>query len=79
MTIKNGDMPAMPVYQYDQVGDVVSSEILSNGLTKREMMAMAAMQGLVANSNGGYSDYKYMAEDAVRIADTLIAELERTK
>ena len=79
MTIKNGDMPAMPVYQYDQVGDVASSEPLSNGLTKREMMAMTAMQALLTNSSGGYSDYKYMAQDAVTAADALLAELERTK
>lgn len=47
--------------------------------TKREMMAMAAMQALLTNSSGGYSDYKYMAQDAVTAADALLAELERTK
>ena len=85
MTVKNGDKSAMPthdVYQdcgIDGNSGPYLTQTTSYGLTKREMMAMAAMQGLVANSSGGYSDYKYMAEDAVRIADTLLAELERTK
>ena len=78
MTTKNGDMPAMPIQLAD--GEVWSEEYdTADGLTKREMMAMAAMQGLVASSDCGYSDCKYMAEDAVSIADALLAELERTK
>ena len=79
MTIKNGDLPAMPVCQYDKAGDVVSSELLSNGLTKREMIAMAAMHGMLANSSCRYSDYKYVAQNSVTAADALLAELERTK
>ena len=80
MAIKNGDMPAMPIT--DKLGmpfNGVPVEPSTIGLTKREMMAMAAMQGLLTDSSGGYSDYKYMAQDAVTAADALLTELERTK
>ena len=73
MTIKNGDMPAMPI-TYEQAQDADMW-----GLTKREMMAMAAMRALLTNSSGRYSDYKYMAQNAVTAADALLAELECTK
>ena len=80
MTNKNGDMPAMP-FEAVMARSNGNTTGWTNytGLTKREMMAMAAMQGLLTNSSGGYSDYKYMAQDAVTAADTLLAELERTK
>ena len=73
MTIKNGDLPAMPI-TIEQAHDADMQ-----GISKREMMAMAAMQALLTSSSSGYSDYKYMAQDAVTAADTLLAELERTK
>ena len=78
MTFKNCDMPAMPQDDAIWCQRIGECPTLATGLTKREMMAMTAMQGLAANSSGGYSDYKYMAKDAVRIADALLAELERT-
>ena len=78
MTIKNGDMPAMPVDRCD--ADAIESGIhVFSGITKREMMAMAAMHGLLANSSCRYSDYKYVAQNAVTATDALLAELERTK
>lgn len=40
MTIKNGDMPAMPTYQYEKVGDVTASELVAVGLTKRETFCL---------------------------------------
>lgn len=78
--IKNGDLPAMP--------SVLLSEVESNsgmkyelkteciGLTKREQFAMAAMQGILANSSNSMS---YAARDAVLMADELLAELEKSK
>lgn len=78
MTIKNGDIPAMPVNQYKRSGDLEVSEPVSAGMTKREMMAMAAMQGLCAHS-GDYHTFANMASDAVNYADALLAELERTE
>ena len=78
MTIKNGDMPAMPVYHHDKVGDVAHSEPLSNGLTKREMMAMHMMAANRSRSSN-YSSWADMATDAIEMTDALLAELERTK
>ena len=78
MTTKNGDMPAMPVDRCD--ADAIEAGIqVFPGLTKREIIAMAAMHGLLANSSARYADYKYMAQNAVTAADALLAELERTK
>ena len=51
---------------------------MGGGMTKREMMAMAAMQGLCAHS-GDYHQPELLAMDAVMFADALLAELERTK
>ena len=78
MTIKNGDMPAMPVDRCD--ADAIEAGIqVFSGLNKREMIAMAAMHGLLAKSSARYSDYKYVAQNAVTAADALLAELEHTK
>lgn len=46
------------------------------GLTKREIFAALAMQGLLANSFFGD---KSVSEEAVIHADNLIAELEKSK
>ena len=46
--MKNGDMPAMPIELY---GHGQYAPVAYTGLTKREMFAMAAMQGLLADSN----------------------------
>ena len=80
MTTKNGDMPAIPFEAVMARSNGITTAWTNyTGLTKREMMAMAAMQGLLTDSSGGYSDYKYMAQDAVTAADALLTELERTK
>lgn len=50
-------------------------------LTKREVFAMAALQGLSGahNHDGEWShDSKLVAEVAVKYADALLEELERT-
>ena len=76
----NGDMPAMPFEEVRSRFQGLPDKWANHGgLTKREMMAMAAMQGLLTNSSGGYHDYKYMAQDAVTASDVLLAELERTQ
>ena len=46
--MKNGDMPAMPI---EINGFRQYAPEVYGGLTKREMFAMAAMQGLLADSN----------------------------
>jgi len=49
---------------------------IMEGLTKREVLAALAMQGLLANS---FRNEKSIAEEAVTYADNLIAELEKSK
>ena len=67
--MKNADMPAMPLPLGSET--VVGQQ----GLTKREMFAMAAMQGL-CNHSGDYHEFSHLASDAVNYADALLAELE---
>ena len=82
--MKNADLPAMPtkgvisdtneVWNF-QTGD--NSEFQFVGLTKREMFAMAAMQGICSNPDDRYT-YEQLAGHAVKQADALLAELEKT-
>lgn len=84
--MKNADMPAMPVIDEEQsfpvdmerYGSKEATLRFAFGMTKREMMAMAAMQGLCAHS-GDYHQPEHLAMDAVMFADALLAELGRTK
>jgi hypothetical protein len=46
------------------------------GLTKREYFAGIALQSFV---NNYYSDCEYCAKMSVKMADALLAELEKTK
>ena len=73
MTIKNGDTPAMPI-EINGFGQFAPEAFI--GLTKREMFAMAAMQGLLAHQNRAISD---AAELSVLCADALLKQLEQTK
>ena len=76
MTIKNADMPAMPIDRCD--ADAVEAGIqVFSGLTKRETMAMHIMTGLCSKYGSAFD--MDTAQDAVRMADFLLAELERTK
>lgn len=85
MTFKNGDLPAMPAHQVWQDCGIDGNsgphyvETVQQGLTKREMFAMAAMQGLLAKH--GDDDYpaESIASYAINHADALLAELECTK
>lgn len=82
MTIKNGDLPAIPLPTCGdglawKVGDL-GNPALVIGLTKREMFAMAAMQGLSSESCR-YDSPSDMAHDAVKLADALLAELGKSK
>lgn len=75
MKYTNGDMPAMPL----------PSENLAHGLSKRELFAMAAMQGLTSSpleteklSHAANKSLKvFVVEQAVVIADALLAELDK--
>lgn len=47
------------------------------GLTKRELFAAVALQGLIASPNKTDNHCKLIAQDACKLADALLAELER--
>ena len=79
--MKNADLPANPTI-YADMGHNGQREIYCDqtGLTKREMFAMAAMQGMLSNPTLGYDvGCSTVAECATGYADALLAELERTK
>ena len=85
----NGNMPAMPcevVEQYHIEENQVPSgaptlrerKVMSGGMTKREMMAMHIMQGMISCENFN-PPREEAAQLAVGMTDALLAELERTK
>ena len=84
--MKNADMPAMPsdvkaVYEAMTDSDDSWGKA-ALGLTKREMMAMHMMQGILTGQDTDemvVGDDKCFAEFAVQCADALLAELGRTK
>ena len=79
MTIKNGDMPAMPFEEVlSRQGGATNKWANHQGLTKREMMAMH-MMAANRSRHSTYPSWESMASDAVEAADALLAELERTK
>lgn len=76
---ENKDLPAYPLngvkYQ-DELGRGVAFADYK-GLTKREMFAMAAMQGLCANSNpGSHHSFQNLCAEAIAYADELLKQLE---
>lgn len=83
--MKNGDMPAMPVFDSSGATMHYGNAMYANGLTKREMMAMHMMASLtnvywdtVQEYETGADLVKCQSETAVEMADELLAELERT-
>jgi 4-hydroxyphenylpyruvate dioxygenase-like putative hemolysin len=86
----NADLPAMPtsidaqtlscVGRMDNMEDYYRQQA---GITKREMFAMAAMQGILSNNamidNCDKQSIEWAAARAASCADALLAELERTK
>lgn len=83
MNIKNGDMPAMPIFGSNGNPSKMNGDEQTLGLTKREQFAMAAMQGMLANKyvqdfNGGESPNQpyTLTLKAVRYADALLKALE---
>lgn len=75
MITENKDQPAHPVTDFG--GDDVAEYL---GMSKREVMAMAAMQAWIAHHGTaggyGYNDIE-MAESAVLSADALLKELSK--
>ena len=73
--MKNADMPAMPV---ELSGFGTYEPIAYTGLTKREMMAMHALQGLLAAPDLNTVEPNAVAGTAIAYADALLEELDRT-
>lgn len=57
-----------------QPANAFPTDALNSGLTKRELFAAMAMQGMLADS-GGSGEISAYAVSAVKIADALIAAL----
>lgn len=71
MTTPLKDQPAFPVWDSTQ-----------NGLSKLELFAAMAMQGICANADlsavtNEHSKHHLLAENAVEVAKALLAELEK--
>ena len=76
--MKNAHQPATPISITRGKGNYQETEFYK-GLTKREAFAMAAMQGLSANSDG-YTPHDWeskIARTSVVIADAFLKELEQ--
>ncbi len=71
--MKNADKPAYPLCSNHTEGE---------GMSKREVFSMAAMQGLLSNAPfiqalGYYNvDHKHLASISIGIADELLKQLE---
>lgn len=83
---KNADKPAYPsgeAYRSQSIpgGDWVECKkgALHNGLTKREMFAMAAMQGILSaeTQDYEYKDRESLIDACVEYADLLLKRLEK--
>ena len=79
--MKNGDMPAAPMVNEHCCPHHHSSVLVQQGqvigLTKRELFAAMAMQGIRATMPYGRASYAEAAHGAVAQADALLAVLER--
>lgn len=83
--LKNADMPAMPMPPSADGGQWTAQDLGGGyaeqcrpafGLTKREMLAMAAMQGMLSHS-GCSAHPETIADRVIGYADALLAELEK--
>lgn len=87
--MKNANSPAAPTFMHDVKMGLALHKTADTGLTKREMFAMHAMQGILSNSGGviqansrsgtGWCncDATGLAQWSVECADALLAELEK--
>lgn len=56
-----------------------NNNYISTGLTKREYFAAMALQGALANKSAHERTIEMITESAVKLADALIEELNKTK
>lgn len=93
--MKNADMPVSPMFNEHGCPQHHSSVLLQEGqvtgLTKRELFAAMAMQGMLSNPGGpvqansmsGWNStvnctHGDVAHEAIKFADDLLSELEHT-
>ena len=80
--MKNADLPAMPQNNSETLCQQTGTpNPMHSGLTKREMFAMAAMQGILSSGatyKGSAENRNLLAADAVAHAEALLAELEKS-
>jgi len=82
--MKNAHLPAAPTLTCDHnaaMNGIGVSVTDYAGLTKREMFAMAAMQGILTSETDDWrhKEENSLAASAIKYADALLTELERTK
>ena len=68
--------PAFPETRWD---DATRQEVQWTGLTKRELFAAMAMQGIITRPEHVGMDLPTKASLSVEFADALLAELEKSK
>ncbi len=82
--MENGNQLAFPVSETQHTGFAHSGEkiytaVHSGGLTKREMFAMAAMQGIMSGRNETIEQRGYPPQEvalwSIQIADELLKQL----
>lgn len=79
--MKNADMPAHPPHDGEvwvDPKDTRRGTITAYGLTKRELFAAMAMQGLLASATP-YKDSCSISSDASIYADALLAALDASR
>jgi hypothetical protein len=78
--MNNADMPAMPQPIAANENEFLDTKEYSegnSGLTKREHFAGLAMQGLITLKGRDCSDTEITAMQCVRMADALLAQLDK--
>lgn len=77
--MKNANTPAMPQDRGIWVEGIGDCPTLATGLTKREHFAGLALQGILVNAGRNSLDFHNAHQEAVRQADLLLAELEKSE
>jgi hypothetical protein len=82
--MNNSDMPAMPqsgddIEQWNDPTNPGAGTYFATGLTKREHFAGLAMQGIITLKGSDCRDTDITAVQCVRMADSLLAELDKSK
>jgi len=66
----------MTTTNWGSLGEALAKQTRAD---RRERIAIAAMQGMLAADDGTPFLYEELAQDAVKLADALMAELDKGK